>query len=43
MVSNALELDLEELYATLERLRVESADDAQYVDLRSALPSDWPL
>jgi hypothetical protein len=43
MVSNAIEMGLEELYATLERLRVEHADDSDYVSLRSALPPDWPL
>ena len=43
MVSNTLEMELEDLYATLERLRVEAADDADYVELRSALPRDWPL
>ena len=43
MVSNALDMDLEELYTTLERLRVEHADDPEYAQLRSALPSEWPL
>jgi hypothetical protein len=43
MVSNALDMDLEELYTALERLRVEFADDAEYVKLRSALPPEWPL
>ena len=43
MVSNTLEMDLEELYATLERLRVEHAQDPEYIKLRAALPSDWPL
>jgi len=43
MVSSSLEMELEELYATLERLRVSCADDDEYVNLRSALPSDWPL
>jgi hypothetical protein len=43
MVSNALEIDLEELYATLERLRVEYSDDPEYLQLRAALPADWPL
>jgi hypothetical protein len=43
MVSNALKIELEELYATLERLRVEAADDPEYVQLRSALPTDFPL
>ena len=43
MVSNTLEMDLEELGATLERLRVEHAADAEYVKLRADLPRDWPL
>ena len=43
MVSNALDMSLEELYATLERLRVESATDPDYVKLRSDLPADWPV
>ena len=43
MVSSALDMDIEELYATLERLRVECADDAEYRELRAALPGDWPL
>jgi hypothetical protein len=43
MVSSALDMDLEELLATLERLRLEHAREAEYVRLRSALPVDWPL
>ena len=43
MVSSTLELDVEELYATLERLRVEHADDSEYQQLRRQLPADWPL
>ena len=43
MVSSALDMDLEELYATLERLRVEYADDGEYRQLRSALPEEWQL
>ena len=43
MVSNAIDLDLVELLATLERLRVEHAHDPDYVKLRKALPEDWPL
>jgi hypothetical protein len=43
MVSNTLDMDLEELYAVLERLRVEHADDPDYVKLRGDLPQDWPL
>jgi hypothetical protein len=36
-------MDLDELLATLERLRVEYASDKEYLQLRSALPQDWPL
>jgi len=43
MVSNALDMTNEVLYATLERLRVECSDDPDYVKLRAALPEDWPL
>jgi hypothetical protein len=43
MVSNSLDMDPEELLATLERLRVEHADDAEYQQFRSGLPSGWPL
>jgi hypothetical protein len=43
MVSSALDMDLEELLATLERLRVEYAQDPDYQELRRALPADWPL
>jgi hypothetical protein len=43
MVSSSLDMDLEELLATLERLRVAYADDPEYVTLRAALPRDWPL
>jgi len=43
MVSNTLNLDLEWLYATVERLRVESGDDPEYLSLRKDLPADWPL
>jgi hypothetical protein len=43
MVSSALDIDLDDLHATLERLRVEHADDRDYQRLRQALPEDWPL
>jgi hypothetical protein len=43
MVSNAIDMDLLELYATLERLRVEHGSDAEYQKLRKVLPADWPL
>jgi hypothetical protein len=43
MVSSAVDMDLLELYATLERLRVEHADDPEYRKLRKVFPADWPL
>ncbi len=43
MVSSTLDLDLEWLIATLERLRAECAEDPEYVELRAALPENWPL
>ena len=43
MVSSSLDTDLEEVLATLERLRVEFGDDPEYAGLRSSLPEDWPL
>ncbi len=43
MVSSSLAMDLEELYATLERLRVEHAQEPAYQRLREGLPPDWPL
>ena len=43
MVSNTIDMDLVDLLASLERLRVEHASDAEYLKLRRALPQDWPL
>ena len=43
MVSSAIDIDLETLYATLERLRVEHADDPEYQAIRKTLPADWPI
>jgi hypothetical protein len=43
MVSNAIDMTLVDLLATLERLRVEHAQDEDYVKLRRVLPGDWPL
>jgi hypothetical protein len=43
MVSNTLDMDQEALLATLERLRVEHAQDPEYMKLRAALPQDWTL
>jgi hypothetical protein len=43
MVSSAIDMDLEDLLATLERLRVEHASDPDYIKLRQVLPAQWPL
>jgi len=43
MVSNTIDMTLEDLLATLERLRVEHSSDSDYVKLRKVLPQDWPL
>ena len=43
MVSNAIDMTLVDLLATLERLRVEHGSDADYVKLRKVLPEDWPI
>ena len=43
MVSNAIDMDLEDLYATLERLRVEHGQDPEYLRLRRVLPAEWPI
>jgi len=43
MVSSAVNMDLDTLLATLERLRAEHADDPEYQKLRSDLPAEWPM
>ncbi len=43
MVSSAVDMDLQELLATLDRLRREHASDPEYKKLRAALPADWPM
>ena len=43
MVSNYLDLSLEELLEKLQTFRREYADDPEYQELRSALPAEFPL
>lgn len=43
MVSNTLDIDLDELLQTLKRMRKEYGDSAEYKKLRSELPEDWPI
>ncbi len=43
MVSNSLNMELQELLTLLETLKNESADDSEYQELRGHLPEEWPL
>jgi hypothetical protein len=43
MVSSVLNVGEEELLASLQRMRREYADDAEYAALRADLPADWPI
>ncbi len=43
MVSSALNLELQELLDTLDRLQREFGDNAEYQQLRQQLPADWPM
>jgi hypothetical protein len=43
MVSSALNMELQELLDTLDRLRREFGDSPEYQQLRRRLPADWPM
>lgn len=43
MVSNSLNMELQELLDTLESVRREFGSDHEYQELRSGLPSEWPM
>ena len=43
MVSNSLNMELQELLALLDSMKNESADDSEYQELRGQLPDEWPL
>jgi hypothetical protein len=43
MVSNSLDMELQELLDMLERLRRDCGEDPEYQELRQALPEEWPL
>lgn len=43
MVSNTLEMELEELVATLKRIGETCGEDPDYQKLRAPLPDDWPV
>jgi len=43
MVSNSLNMELQELLETLERMHRECSNDPEYQELRCGLPEDWPI
>lgn len=43
MVSNSLNMELEELLEILERLRRKYGKEPEYQKLRRGLPADWPI
>lgn len=43
MVSSALNMELQELLDTLDRLRREFSNNPEYQRLRRQLPADWPM
>ncbi len=43
MVSNSLDMELQDLLKLLERVKQDFGSDPEYQELRSSLPEDWPL
>lgn len=43
MVSNRLNMELQNLLSVLEHIRQEHERDPEYQDLRGMFPPDWPL
>ncbi len=43
MVSNSLNIELQELLATLAGISRDFSDDPEYQELRADLPQEWPL
>jgi hypothetical protein len=43
MVSNTLDMKLEDLLGALKRLRKRFGKDPDYREIRQALPKDWPM
>jgi hypothetical protein len=43
MVSNSLNIALQELLDTIERMRKQHGSSEEYRKLRKELPKDWPL
>lgn len=43
MVSSTIDMELQDLLETLQRIRREHGDDPEYRELRQELPFDWPM
>jgi hypothetical protein len=43
MVSGVVNMTTEQLVETLARFKAEYADDAEYQELRTMFPADWPM
>jgi hypothetical protein len=43
MVSNALNMDLQQLLGILEHIRNNLSRSAEYKEFRQELPADWPM
>ena len=43
MVSNSLNMELQDLLDVLESVQREFGSDREYHELRQQLPSDWPM
>ena len=43
MVSNTLGMELDDLVATLKRVRETCSEDPEYLKLRAPLPDGWPI
>ena len=43
MVSNSLDMDLQEFLKTLKQLCRKHGDGAEFQKMRGELPKDWPL
>ena len=43
MVSSAIDMELDDLRAQLERISARCKDDPEYTVLRATLPKQWPI
>ncbi len=43
MVSNSLNVDLQELLKKLQRIKREYGKSAEFQDWRKQVPKDWPI